>query len=77
MNHDDDHDDHDDDSSDDGPLTLSDLLDHAIQEKHIPECPFYRDKKDKDGNKVSSGAVSNAYRTGWDAVFGRVEVGQA
>jgi hypothetical protein len=66
----------DDDSNDDNePLTLSDLLMHALQEKHTPECPFYRGKED---TKVSSGAVSNAYRSGWDTVFGgRVEVGQA
>ena len=71
MNHDDDHDDSDE------PFTLNDLLNHAVQEKHIPECPFYRGKKNEDGNKVSSGAVSNAYRSGWDTVFGRVEVGRA
>ena len=74
MRHDDDDHDHDGEHE---PLTLSELLNHALQEKHIPECPFYRGKKSEDGNKVSSGAVSNAYRTGWDTIFGRVEVGQA
>lgn len=47
------------------------LMDHAKQDEHIPECPFYK------GKKSSTGATSDAYRTGWDTVFGKVQVGQA
>lgn len=56
---------------------LSAVMEHANQDEHIPECPFYRGKDKGDGDKVSSGAVSNAYRSGWDATFGRMQVGQA
>lgn len=47
------------------------LMEHAKQDEHIPECPFYK------GKKSSTGATSNAYREGWDVVFGKVQVGQA
>lgn len=47
------------------------MMDHAKRDEHIPECPFYK------GKKASTGATSNAYREGWDVVFGKVQVGQA
>lgn len=52
---------------------LAELMEHANRDEHIPACPFYKDKK----KKASSGAVSNAYRSGWDTVFGGVKIGQA
>lgn len=45
------------------------------EDGHTPYCPHY---KGGDDSKSSSGAVSNAYRTGWDAIFGgKVPVGEA
>lgn len=55
---------------------LAGLMEHANQDEHIPECPFYKGDKEKSKG-ASSGAVSNAYRSGWDAVFGGVQIGKA
>jgi hypothetical protein len=48
----------------------------VVETEHHPECPHY-----EGGGGEKSGpskAVSNAYRSGWDSVFGqKLPVGEA
>lgn len=47
---------------------------YAVIEHHHPECPHSEEYK----KGASSGVVSDAYRSGWDNIFGKKqEVGQA
>lgn len=46
-----------------------------LEEKHHPDCPLY---KPFESDKTSSGVVSDAYRQGWDNIFGhKLPVGEA
>lgn len=47
---------------------------HRKQEDHEPGCYLAPQNCD---TKASSGAVSNAYRAGWEGVFGTVPTGSA
>lgn len=57
---------------DDGVPTLGEvianIMDHMTNTpgpNHTPDCPLYRPAK-----RASSGATSNAYRNGWETIFG-------
>lgn len=42
--------------------------------EHAPDCP-HAEKSEKKG--ASTGVSTDAYRKGWDTIFGKQEVGQA
>lgn len=68
------------DKKDDDPTPLSELVAAVIAADimsepgphHDEDCPLYRPAK-----KASTGAVSNAYRRGWETIFGaKVPIGE-
>lgn len=59
---------------------MSDDPKHPIGFMVIPieDCPIHGPKsKESDGEKASSGVVSNKYRDGWEAIFGKKTIGEA
>lgn len=65
----------DDDETDDNEPRES-FEEHVKRREHAPWCPAFKGG-DKGSTKVSSGAVSPKYRANYDAIFGKIPVGEA